>query len=90
MRLSKSLVISVTQEDIDNGVTSSPGRCPVALAVQRQFPKARVSVGCSEVTVRTRFRGRCYRLSPEGRHFIATFDCRGNVTPVTFTAVSWR
>jgi hypothetical protein len=81
----KSLTISVTPEDIDNGVTSCD-RCPVALAVRRQFPKARVAVGITCFEVMTRFRTRWYDLPPEARQFIHDFDCRGGTKPLTFTA----
>jgi hypothetical protein len=82
----KSLTISVTQEDIDNGVSFSVCDCPVARAVRRKFPKARVSVGVYTLTITARGRVRSYYLPREAIRFISVFDCRGNVEPITFTA----
>jgi hypothetical protein len=91
MRLmSRSLEITVTWEDINRGTPAHTEWCPVALALRREFPAARVAVGTTFARITTRFRKRSYRFSPEGRDFISTFDAGCPVTPVTFTAVSWR
>lgn len=33
------MLVSVTQEDIDRGEPMSGSRCPVALAIKRDYPK---------------------------------------------------
>ena len=37
--------INVTEQDIENGIKREARECPVAYALKRRFPKARVIVG---------------------------------------------
>jgi hypothetical protein len=84
----KSVLISVTQEDINCGVRDNPVLCPIALAVQRQFPDHLVCVTeRGEVAVVRGFFDEClegnYRQLT--RPFVEKFDSKLAVEPFNFT-----
>lgn len=85
----KSLIIDVTQEDIDEGKRFEPCGCPVALAVQKKIPERRVivyshkiQIGEDEIFV---------ELPPSAKEFICKFDKKSNdkspVSPFSFELV---
>lgn len=87
----KPLVVNVTQEDIDKGEAASCSSCPIALALRRIAPLARVYTDCVALA------GELYspkaileshtfiRLPEEAMKFIQTFDFRNHVSPFSFT-----
>ncbi|SRR5260221_9150024 len=91
-------VINVLQEDIDNGSTQSPTRCPVARAIRRTLPKSDAVVGSREadltVTKTTFFffkrdvRKFCVKLPSKAKSFIINYDAYGkkdtHVKPFNF------
>jgi len=80
----------VTQKDIDNGVRSEPGSCPVALALRRTFKAGKAGVGASTMRV-GEFHSKEYKSFDATKtvyNFIAEFDKNGRngVKPFSFTA----
>jgi hypothetical protein len=84
--------ISVTQEDIDRGVRSHAGWCPIARAIKRTLfgkpgapliPDADVKVGHYAVDIQD---GRAY-LPQEAVEFIQDFDVDRPVKPFEFDLV---
>lgn len=75
-------VISVIQDDIENGIKCNSGECPIALAVRRRFITADISVSL----VKLRINDTTYRLPQEAMRFINKFDLTNNtVKPFQFT-----
>lgn len=72
----KTYTINVTQEDINNGVKGSPRKCPVALAVQRQIPSARVFVQTGYYVKRKLFSSRQidFKIPYQVGNRIVSFD----------------
>lgn len=74
--------IYVTKSDIKRGRQCDSGKCPVAISLQRRFPKKFVSVGP---------RGGMIGQTPlswpaEVTAFVLKFDCHpSNVKPFSFT-----
>jgi hypothetical protein len=87
--MSGTITVTVTQEDIDNGMRHTPCACPIALATAREAGTGcDVSVGATRLNIyragpasRTR-----YRLPGDARDFICRFDLDLSVRPFTFTA----
>lgn len=86
--------LTVTQEDIDNGVPCKSWRCPVALALQRALNDSSASVSPSMAYRANSFGhpawtlsgfGRpAWTLNKEVRWFISDVDCGLPVYPITF------
>lgn len=86
--------LTVTQEDIDNGVPNMGESCPIARALRRRFPGAGyVSVGLERIRVDTSDAPWGSTLfyadtSKAMRRFILAFDSmyrrRGEIRPRTF------
>jgi hypothetical protein len=80
-----TITITVTQDDIDNGVRAAPCLCPIALAAQRKYPY--VSVGTFTISVGAdASREKVYRMPLKASRFIEDFDQGRLVEPFTFTA----
>lgn len=79
------MTISVTQEDIDHGVPFCSKKCPVALALQRKYPRSFVSVSNKAFTVGKKTRV----LSPTAARFVSSFDRYTKVRPFQFT-IPWE
>lgn len=80
--------ISVTQEDISAGVRQRAGRCPVSLAMSREFKK-QIVVGCGwwcykEFTppIATRY----FTLDEKVAAWVLKFDLGEKVEPMEFEA----
>ena len=78
----KVLRVQVTQADIDEGVVGDCKLCPMAVALNRQYPEQAWSVGTTWV---------CHvdgslmcRNSDPSRQFITQFDRGELVRPATF------
>ena len=76
----KTATIRVTADDITKGEPSECRCCPIALAMQRRFPRSKVNVG------RISFRvGKWHGWLPESaQDFICNFDDNYLVKPFTF------
>ncbi len=83
--MSKTLLVEVTAEDIENGVRHCIFGCPVALAVQRAASYPHIRVTISEIT---RHKGHCLEsaaITPaEVGCFIRNFDAGDDVFPFKF------
>lgn len=78
--------ITVTQEHINNGSRFNTNKCPIALAVREQFPKAhRIVVGSKDIYVERWFL-RHYKLPEVATVFIYNFDNIIPVQPIEFEA----
>jgi hypothetical protein len=84
------MIIEVTQEDIDAGAPTNECKCPVALAILRNFEAAgmkleRIMVGNYSVTLMGEerdIRHRCFSyvdLPEEARLFVRNFDYKGKI-----------
>jgi len=79
-----TLVVNVTKNDILEGVRSSPGWCPIALAVRRRTKAADVNVGTMSADVGKR----TYLVPAETRQFIIAFDMKQFVKPGRYKLIS--
>ena len=81
----KTVLVKVTQEDIDNGVICSGGLCPIALASAREFG---LNTEVNKVRCRVFRKGRFvvddYDLPRSARRFITRFDKGKIVKPFNF------
>ena len=77
-----SILVDVTQEDIENGVAEDCLSCPIAIALERATNK-KWAVGSEEVCPND-FIGPVYRLPQSARRFINRFDSGGVVKPFRF------
>ena len=80
------MLITVKQEDINNGNRRDASSCPMAMAIRRKFPK----VNPSYINVVSRccnINGEFYRLSNPAIRFIDKFDHYDLVKPETFTLI---
>lgn len=75
------MLIEVTADDIQNGLPSRCGFCPVALALARAAKRQCVHVDSACASVGT---NRWYTLPAEAIAFIAAFDQRQPVAPFAF------
>ena len=82
--------ITVTQDDIDNGVKENPFKCPVSLAVQRAFKDSgadEVSTSAMGISVRTEDKEISFANVPAiARLFYKAFDTGQYVSPFMFDA----
>lgn len=77
-----SIKFNVTQEDIQKGIKRNPCYCPIALAVKRRIPDARVFV-----SDRILLDGIWVMVAgPQAESFIHNFDQTGEGEPFTFDA----
>jgi hypothetical protein len=72
--------VTVTQEDIANGIEGISDACAIAQAIMREFSTTKVRVGES-VTIVDNVR---YNTSTRARKFIDRFDNEKPVKPSTF------
>ena len=77
------MLVTITQEDIDQGDKYNPRWCPVARALKRTTGDRDVSVGYM-----VDIGGTIYRLSNRMSDWIYRFDQGGTVRPITFRP--WR
>lgn len=73
--------IEVTQEDIDHGIKGDCDLCPIARAVHRHIPTARVGITVIRLN---RMSFSCIDLPEEARNFIHLFDHGMKVIPFEF------
>ena len=81
------MIISVTREDILQGVAGNCHRCPVARAAKRAFDDPRVTVTPGKLNYYDGFRGerRSWLLLPvAARDFMYSFDTGAHVAPFEF------
>lgn len=80
--------ISVTQEDIDTGVKKSCWKCPVALAIRREFPLAKdVEVGGTSYSFQLGNREYSGTLPESASDFIRKYDYDSKMLPGPFTFI---
>ncbi len=73
--------LSVTQEDIDNGIKSSPTKCPVALALTRAMKKDNCAMGISRIILSGELKN-----TPQAiLDFVYDFDRGKSVKPFELT-----
>lgn len=66
--------VEVTQDDIENGVARDCNRCPIALALRRQFPHCLNVVDNETVSILFPYEELIYQLPNEAQVFIERFD----------------
>lgn len=76
--------LEVTQEDIDQGESCNPNRCPVSRAVSRQL-KGSWSVGLTHVSKRGGESSMYYILPDTAVKFICAYDSGYPVAPFIFS-----
>ena len=86
------VAVAVTADDLAHGRRFQACRCPVALALSRQFnvPKWNITVGNGDVVVRDNSGRvlRWWRMDETGRGFRMFWDAgQRNQEPVTFTLI---
>jgi hypothetical protein len=89
MKFSKLLHINVTQRDIDLGVREKCDRCPVALAIQKMYPKCEAHVGGTYIRVGVPDNldiFAIFDLPASAWAFIGAFDKGLGVKPFQFVA----
>jgi len=85
--LPKRIKVSVTADDITNGVKDNCKLCPIALAVVRLLPQSDAIVSYHSCAIRS---GQPvppwvkYKLSQSAKHFVRRFDNGLSVKPATF------
>lgn len=80
------MLIKVTQEDIDGGITDDMRLCPIALAVRRITKEDLVEVDENTIYIETII-GRSpklYKTSKTAKKFIQDFDAGEKVKPFSF------
>lgn len=92
----KKIKVTVTKEDIKNGVKCEGHSCPIALATSRlfgdRFQSNHVDCNQARITLRSKdlplkFTVKYYNLSRAAKRFIAKFDKpygRKSVKPISF------
>jgi hypothetical protein len=83
--------VTVTQQDIENGIRGNCDNCPIALAISRAF-NARAYAGISSFNLRsrygdeTRWESRWVRLPSEAKRWQEEFDLQGpeKSSPISF------
>jgi hypothetical protein len=97
----KRLHVKVTKEDIENGTPWMSMQCPIALAVKREYPKAKVLIAPGTIIfdnrwyipnfIRKRLPEQLYKTPAVAREFIHNFDNNlGEVYPIEFEAQEWK
>jgi sorbitol-specific phosphotransferase system component IIBC len=74
-----TMIIEITQSDIDIGVKCDSFKCPLALALNRQVPADFLAVGVTVVWIDNEV----FRLTDEAFAFRSAFDKGFNVKPCT-------
>jgi len=80
--------ITVTKEDILEGIPRKSSSCPIAIAMWRKFKVDYISVRYSRAYVAPSGASvpLCYKLPLSAREFIRNFDAGNNVYPFEFEA----
>ena len=79
------MTITITQDHINRGVPCDGGSCPIALALFDVYPHATtISVGLDYAVVREDGIARKFILTDEAEAFMASFDYREPVSPMSF------
>lgn len=97
----ETLTVTVSPEDIREGVRGSCGKCPIALAALRacaalHLPVLDISVAGGRIDVQTNrdswdsWDCWTFSLPPAANLFIMLFDSGRDVRPFTFTAIRIR
>ena len=81
--LPKRLRVTVTADDIANGIRRSKYLCPLANALHRMYPDLAVSVCWTEIAVGIAD----YTMSKRSQTFVHMYDGYHNVKPATFILV---
>lgn len=80
--------VSVTEEDINNGVPGDPNYCPIALAIQRIFPNFGVMVGKDRINLEFEMNNSpgfyCIGTTYSQYRFVRRFDKGKSVQPFNF------
>lgn len=85
-KMAEKLKISITQEDIDNGLMTRLDKCPISLAVTRQTGfRAITALGMTR-TLNNPGLWNVYELDDTGKKFIQEFDKGKQVSPCEVTA----
>jgi hypothetical protein len=80
-----TLVVSVTQDDINNGQRGNPWSCPIALAAKRALHEPELSVdGCHLNIEEYGAMVGCFDLPDECSEFVRAFDDGEAVQPFEF------
>lgn len=82
LRKSGSVLVSVTQNDIDKGCIWSRNNCPIALALQRIFKSDKICV--SSFWIWTNPHKAAIKLPKSARCFVNKFDADEHVEPFKF------
>lgn len=84
-----SVTISVTEDHIARGKRNRVAECPIALAVQEQFPDKDIGVGIAAIRIGLGEDAMYFTLPPAATNFIHNFDfmpSRFVSKPIKFTA----
>lgn len=81
------VTIEITEEDIRNGKHGSCGECPAALALGREFPKYRISMGVTGCNVLGYGRYLRFDNPLSLQKWIMRFESEENVLPIRVTLV---
>lgn len=76
------ILISVTQDDINNGICGDAENCPIALSVKRQFNSRHVQV--NNLNIITSDKEMFFWLPDIARDFIFKYDNHEKVEPFEF------
>lgn len=68
--MNTNIQLTVEMEDVVDGKVGDPCGCPIALALKRQFPEAKVHVGGQNCSVGDNM----YHLSSDAQDFVRDFD----------------
>lgn len=72
--------IHVLKKDIQKGKQATLSRCPIALAIRRQFPGKTIAVGYGFVLIGHKV----FELPPKAKKFLSKFDNSKAVKPFNF------
>lgn len=75
-----TLVINVTQRDIDNGMRGDGNFCPIAWATKRTTGARTTSIG--REWARWNGSGKSFRMPDYASRFVQKFDTRKHVRPI--------
>lgn len=81
--MTKEITITVTQEDIDQGIRNDCDKCPIARAIARELPGSEPSVGDMVDLYGKGYYGDAH-LSHLATKFINDFDNGNPVVPQAF------
>jgi hypothetical protein len=87
----KKFTVTITKEDIKNGIPAMFDACPIALAVNRKFKinGAEIFNRCAPYQWASLINSKEYKIDEVGDKFITRFDANKRVRPVkvTFTRI---